>query len=158
VEVVLGAEVSGRLYACSSLPGGALRNQRITLREAHRRITAPAKVELFYVLSGTAQILVDESEISADEGNFSSLNRCLDHACSTPTAPIYSARLRTGRDFSLPSGEAGQHFSLLALGYLELIKGEAQLRSDFVEHGGWDLQVEMCIAQLSAGVLEWSSR
>jgi len=55
---------------------------------------------------------------------------------STPTAPIDRPRLRTSRDFTLPSSEGAQHFSLLALGHLVMIKGEAKLRSDLVEHGG----------------------
>jgi hypothetical protein len=103
-------------------------------------------------------MLADESVMTADEGDLSGLIRCSDHAGSTPTAPIDRPRLRTSRDFTLPSGEGAQHFPFLALGHLEMIKGEAKLCSDFVEHGRWDLQVEMCIAQLSAGVFKWSSR
>src|SRR5256885_14538631 len=76
---------------------------------------------------------------------------------STPTAPIDRPRLRTSRDFTLPSSEGGQHFSLLALGHLEMIKGEAKLRSDFVEHGGGELQGEIGIAHPSSGVFKWSS-
>src|SRR5436309_4326319 len=34
---------------------------------------------------------------------------------STPTAPIDRPRLRTSRDFTLPSSEGTQHFTLLAL-------------------------------------------
>lgn len=102
----------------------------------HRRTTTPAKVELFYVVSGAAQMLADESVMTADEGDLSGLIRCSDHAGSTPTAPIDRPRLRTSRDFTLPSSEGAQHFSLLALGHLEMIKGEAKLCSDFVEHGG----------------------
>ncbi len=92
--------------------------------------------ELFSVVSGAAQMLADESVMTADEGDLSGLIRCSDHAGSTPTAPIDRPRLRASRDFTLPSSEGAQHFSLLALGHLEMIKGEAKLRSDFVEHGG----------------------
>jgi len=92
--------------------------------------------ELFYVVSGVAQMLADESVMTADEGDLSGLIRCSDHAGSTPTAPIDRPRLRTSRDFTLPPSEGAQHFSLLALGHLEMIKGEAKLCSDFVEHGG----------------------
>jgi hypothetical protein len=74
---------------------------------------------------------------------------------STPSAPIDSPRLRTSRNFALISGEGGQDLSLLGLGHVEVIKSVGKFRRDFVEHGGCDLQVEMRIAQLSAGVLEW---
>src|SRR5260221_13136054 len=82
------------------------------------------------------------------------LIRCSDHAGSTPTAPIDRPRLRTSRDFTLPSSEGAQHFSLLALGHLEMIKGEAKLRSDFVEHGGGEVLGEMWIAQRPSGVFK----
>jgi hypothetical protein len=74
---------------------------------------------------------------------------------SAPAAPIDGPWLGTGCNFALLAREAGQHLSLLALGHVEVIQGVGQFRGDFVEHLGWDLQVEMCIAQLSAGVLEW---
>jgi hypothetical protein len=70
-----------------------------------------------------------------------------------PTAPIDGPRLRTSRDFTLPSSEGAQHFTLLALRHLEMVKGGAQFRSDLVEDGGWDLQVEMRVAQFPASVL-----
>ena len=129
VEAVLGAPVTGRLYTCSSATSGSLR-----CRAPPHHHTGSS--ELFYVVSEAAQMLADESVMPADEGDLSGLIRCSDHAGSTPTAPIDRPRLRTSRDFTLPSSEAGQHFSLLALGHLEMIKGEAKLRSDFVEHGG----------------------
>jgi hypothetical protein len=55
---------------------------------------------------------------------------------STPATLVDSLRRRTSRDFALPSAEGVQHFALLALGHLEVIKGEAKFRSDLVEHGG----------------------
>lgn len=55
---------------------------------------------------------------------------------SAPTTPIDSLRCRTSGDFALPSGKGVQDLVLLALGYLEVIEGEAKFRSDFVEHGG----------------------
>jgi hypothetical protein len=76
---------------------------------------------------------------------------------SAPAAPIDGPWLGTGRNFALLAREAGQYLSLLALGHIEVIQGVGQFRGDFVEHLGWDLQVEMCIAQLSAGVLEGPS-
>ena len=69
-----------------------------------------------------------------------------------PAAPVDRPRLRTSRDFPRLSSEGGQDFSLLALRYLEFIKGAGQLLGDRIEHGGGDLQVKMGVAQLSAGV------
>src|SRR5207248_5278680 len=76
-----------------------------------------------------------ENVMTADEGDLCALIRCSDQPGSTPPAPIDSPRLRTSRDFTFLSSEASQHFYLLALGHLEIIKSAAQLRSDFVEHG-----------------------
>jgi mannose-6-phosphate isomerase-like protein (cupin superfamily) len=36
--------------------------------------------ELFYVVSGAAQMLADESVLTADEGELSALSRCSAHA------------------------------------------------------------------------------
>lgn len=136
MEVALSASVTGRLYTCSSATGSALQQSDPLIAAGLRRSTTPAGVELFYVVSGAAQVLADEGVMTADEGDFSGLIRCSDHAGSTPTAPIDRPRLRTSRDFTLPYAEGAQHFSLLALGHLEMIKGEAKLCSDFFEHGG----------------------
>ena len=43
----------------------------------HRRTGSS---ELFYVVSGGAQMLADESVMTADEGDLSGLIRCSDHA------------------------------------------------------------------------------
>jgi len=72
-----------------------------------------------------------------------------------PPTPIDGPGLGAGRDFALPSCEGIQDFPFLTVGHFEVIMGEAELRGDFIEYGGRDLQVEMCIAKLSAGVLKW---
>src|SRR5258708_6787485 len=77
---------------------------------------------------------------------------------STPATPIDGPLAGTSRNFTLPSTEGGQDFSLLALGHLEVIKSTAKFRMDFVEHLGSDLQVEMCIAQLTGCILKWPAR
>ncbi len=77
---------------------------------------------------------------------------------STPATPVDSPRLGTSRNLTLPSAEGGQDFALLALGHLEVIKGEAKFRGDFVEHPGRDLQVEMRVAQLPGCVRKWPAR
>ena len=74
-----------------------------------------------------------------------------------PTTPIDRPRPGSGRHFLLPSAEGGQDFPLLTLGHIEVIEAAAKLRVDLVEHLGWDLQVEMGIAQLSGRVLKGSA-
>ncbi len=77
---------------------------------------------------------------------------------STPTTPIDGSWLGTSRHFVLPSAEGGQDFPLLTPGYVEVIKGATKLRIDLVEHFGWNLQVEMGVAQLPGRVLKWPAR
>ena len=67
---------------------------------------------------------------------------------STPTTPIDGFWLGTSRHFVLPPVEGSQDFLLLTLGHAEVIKRAAKLRSDLVERFGWNLQVEMGVAQL----------
>ena len=136
MQVVLGAEVSGRQYTCSSATGGALSKQRITLREAHRRTTTPAKVELCSVVSGAAQLRAYEVEISADEGEPPRSHARLGSRRVPPTAPVDRPRLGTSRDLALLCSKGGMDLLLLALGHLEVIKGVLKFRLDFVEHFG----------------------
>ena len=68
MEVVLGAPVTGRLYTGSSATAGA---------PPHHHTGSS---ELFYVVSGAAQMLADESVMTADESDLPGLIRCSDHA------------------------------------------------------------------------------
>lgn len=71
-EMVGGAPVTGRLYADSSATGGALSCQRIMLAGGasgaaphhHTRSS-----ELFYVVSGAAELLAGDRVISAHQGD-----------------------------------------------------------------------------------------
>ena len=65
---------------------------------------------------------------------------------SIPTTPVDSVWVRTRRHLALPSVEGSQGFPFLTLGHVEVIEGATKLRRDLVEHVGWNLQVEMCIA------------
>jgi hypothetical protein len=58
---------------------------------------------------------------------------------SMPTPPVDGPGLRTSRHFALPAVEGGEDFALLAFGHLEVVKGAAKFRFDFVEHLGCDL-------------------
>jgi hypothetical protein len=51
---------------------------------------------------------------------------------------------------SIPEGR--QDLPLLTLGDIEVIEGAAEFRIDLVEDTGWDLQVEMSVAQPSGHV------
>src|SRR5690348_11772222 len=77
---------------------------------------------------------------------------------SMPAAPVDRPRPRTSRDFSLLSSKRGQHFPLLALGDLEFIQRGAQLGGHRIEDGWGDLQIEMGVAQLAAGVEKGATR
>jgi mannose-6-phosphate isomerase-like protein (cupin superfamily) len=71
-EIVGGALVTGRLYADSSATGGALSCQRIMLTggasgAAPHHDDRPS--ELFYIASGTAELLAGDPVISAHQGD-----------------------------------------------------------------------------------------
>lgn len=71
-EVVGAPPVSGRLYADASATGGALSSQRITLRSGASGATPhhhTGSSELFYVLSGAAELLAGERVLSATAGD-----------------------------------------------------------------------------------------
>jgi mannose-6-phosphate isomerase-like protein (cupin superfamily) len=71
-EVVGIPAVTGRLYADSSATGGALSSQRITLRRGAAGATPhhhTGASELFYVISGAAEMLTGERVLTAAEGD-----------------------------------------------------------------------------------------
>ena len=71
-EVVGGPPVSGRLYADSSATGGALSSQRITLLHGAAGATPhhhAGSSELFYIISGAAEMLTGERVLTAGEGD-----------------------------------------------------------------------------------------
>jgi mannose-6-phosphate isomerase-like protein (cupin superfamily) len=71
-EVVGGAPVTGRLYADSSATGGVLSSQRITLQHGAAGATPhhhTGSSELFYVISGAAEMLTGERVHTVGEGD-----------------------------------------------------------------------------------------
>ena len=71
-EVVGIPAVTGRLYADSSATGGALSTQRITLRHGAAGATPHHHIgssELFYVISGDAEMLAGERVLTVAEGD-----------------------------------------------------------------------------------------
>lgn len=71
-EIVGGGPVTGRLYADSSATGGALSSQRITLLRGAAGATPhhhTGSSEMFYVLSGAAEMLTGDSVVTAREGD-----------------------------------------------------------------------------------------
>lgn len=71
-EVIGGGAVSGRLYADSNSTGGALTSQRITLLAGAAGATPhhhTGSSELFYVLSGAAEMLAGDQILTAREGD-----------------------------------------------------------------------------------------
>jgi quercetin dioxygenase-like cupin family protein len=71
-EVVGGGPVTGRLYADSSATGGALSSQRITLLGGAAGATPhhhTGSSELFYVVSGAAEMLTGQRVLTAREGD-----------------------------------------------------------------------------------------
>ncbi len=71
-EIVGGAPATGRLYADSSATGGALSSQRITLIQGASGATPhhhTSSSELFYLLSGAAELLAGERVLTAHEGD-----------------------------------------------------------------------------------------
>jgi quercetin dioxygenase-like cupin family protein len=71
-EIVGGAPVTGRLYADSSATGGALSSQRITLLRGAAGATPhhhAGSSELFYVVTGAAEMLAGQRVMTAREGD-----------------------------------------------------------------------------------------
>jgi mannose-6-phosphate isomerase-like protein (cupin superfamily) len=71
-EVLGSPPITGRLYADSSATGGALSSQRITLSRGAAGATPhhhTGSSELFYLVSGAAEILAGERILSAHAGD-----------------------------------------------------------------------------------------
>ncbi len=71
-EIVGAAPVTGRLYADSSATGGALSSQRISLLQGAAGATPhhhTGSSELFYVVSGAAEMLTGGRVLTAREGD-----------------------------------------------------------------------------------------
>jgi mannose-6-phosphate isomerase-like protein (cupin superfamily) len=71
-EIVGGAPVTGRLYADSSVTGGALSSQRITLLRGAAGATPhhhTGSSEMFYVVSGAAEMLTGERVLTVRGGD-----------------------------------------------------------------------------------------
>jgi mannose-6-phosphate isomerase-like protein (cupin superfamily) len=71
-EILGSGPVTGRLYADSSATGGALSSQRITLLHGAAGATPhhhTGSSELFYVISGAAEMLAGERVVTAAEGD-----------------------------------------------------------------------------------------
>jgi mannose-6-phosphate isomerase-like protein (cupin superfamily) len=71
-EVLGGPPVTGRLYVDSSATGGALSSQRITLRHGAAGATPhhhTGSSELFYLISGAAEMLTGERVLTVGEGD-----------------------------------------------------------------------------------------
>jgi mannose-6-phosphate isomerase-like protein (cupin superfamily) len=71
-EIVGGAPVTGRLYADSSATGGALSSQRIILLRGAAGATPhhhTGSSELFYIVSGAAEMLTGRHVLTAREGD-----------------------------------------------------------------------------------------
>jgi mannose-6-phosphate isomerase-like protein (cupin superfamily) len=71
-EVLASGPVTGLLYADSSATGGALSSQRIVLRHGAAGATPhhhTGSSELFYVVSGAAEMLTGERVVTVAEGD-----------------------------------------------------------------------------------------
>jgi mannose-6-phosphate isomerase-like protein (cupin superfamily) len=71
-EIIGSGPVTGRLYADSSATGGALSSQRITLLRGAAGATPhhhTGSSEVFYVVSGSAEVLTGERVVTAREGD-----------------------------------------------------------------------------------------
>lgn len=122
-EVLGGGPVTGRLYADSSATGGALTSQRITLRGGaagatpHHHKTAS---ELFYVLTGSAELLAGERVVTVAAGDL----------VVVPTGTVHAFAAAADRDADLliiltPGVERFEYFRHLQ----RIATGEAPLES-----------------------------
>jgi mannose-6-phosphate isomerase-like protein (cupin superfamily) len=88
-EIVGGGSTIGRLYADSPATGGALSSQRITLQGGAPGATPHhhnGSSELFYVLSGAAEMLAGERVLTATAGDLVVVPAGTVHAFAAATA------------------------------------------------------------------------
>jgi mannose-6-phosphate isomerase-like protein (cupin superfamily) len=122
-EIVGGAPVTGRLYADSSATGGALSSQRITLLHGAAGATPhhhTGSSELFYVVSGAADMLAGEHVLTAREGDLVVVPPGTVHA--------FAAALSSDADLLIiltPGVERFEYFRHLQ----RIARGEAPLES-----------------------------
>src|SRR5215475_2253450 len=122
-EVLGGGPVTGRLYADSSATGGALSSQRITLlggapgATPHHHTSAS---ELFYVISGEAELLAGERIVTVAAGDL----------VVVPAGTVHAFAATADRDADLlivltPGVERFEYFRQLQ----RIATGEAPLES-----------------------------
>jgi mannose-6-phosphate isomerase-like protein (cupin superfamily) len=122
-EFLGSGPVTGRLYADSSATGGALSSQRITLLHGAAGATPhhhTGSSELFYVISGAAEMLTGERVVTAAEGDLAVV----------PPGTVHAFAAAPGSDADLliiltPGVERFEYFRLLQ----RIAAGEAPLES-----------------------------
>ena len=122
-ELLGGGPVAGRLYADSSATGGALSSQRITLLGGAPGATPhhhTGSSELFYVVSGAAEMLAGEQVLTANAGDL----------VVVPAGTVHAFAAAAGRDADLlivitPGVERFEYFRQLQ----RIATGEAPLES-----------------------------
>jgi|SRR5215469_2632930 len=122
-EVLGGGPTVGRLYADSSATGGALSSQRITLLGGASGATPhhhTGSSELFYVVSGAAEMLAGERVLTAHAGDL----------VVVPAGTVHAFAAAAGHDADLmivitPGVERFEYFRHLQ----RIATGEAPLES-----------------------------
>ena len=122
-EVVGIPAVTGRLYADSSATGGALSSQRVTLKHGAAGATPhhhTGSSELFYVISGDAEVLAGERVLTVAEGDL----------VVVPPGTVHAFAASPGADADLliilaPGVERFEYFRQLQ----RIAAGEAPLES-----------------------------
>ncbi len=122
-EVLGGTPVTGRLYADSSATGGAFSSQRITLIHGALGATPhhhKGSSELFYVLSGAADLLTGEQVLTLRKGDL----------IVVPPGTVHAFAAAPGADADLlivisPGVERFEYFRHLQ----RIATGEASLES-----------------------------
>ena len=122
-EVLGGPQVTGRLYADSSATGGALSSQRIVLRHGAAGAMPhhhTGSSELFYVVSGAAELLTGERVVTVAGGDLAVVPPGTVHAFAA--APASDADLLI---ILAPGVDRFEYFRLLQ----RIATGEAPLES-----------------------------
>jgi quercetin dioxygenase-like cupin family protein len=122
-EIVGAPPVTGRLYADGSATGGALSSQRITLLRGAAGATPhhhTGSSEMFYVISGAAEMLTGERVLTAREGDLVVVPPGTVHAFAA--APATDADLLI---IIIPGVERFEYFRHLQ----RIASGEASLES-----------------------------
>lgn len=110
-EILASGPVTGLLYADSSATGGALSSQRIVLRHGAAGATPhhhTGSSELFYVVSGAAEMLTGERVVTVAEGDLAVVPPGTVHAFAA--APATDADLLI---ILAPGVERFEYFRLL---------------------------------------------